>query len=158
MKHQLILELRATNDFLMRSVDCFAEEDSQYAPQSEMLTVAQHIAHAAYTVEWFLEGMVRDSGFDLDFESHWEGPKRCNSIAEAKSWFSKSIEQAVKSIEAMPKEELFMPIAAGPVMGGQPRYAVVTAIADHSAHHRGALTVYARLKGYTPSMPYMDAP
>ncbi|MCF8432232.1 MAG: DinB family protein [Melioribacteraceae bacterium] len=32
--------------------------------------------------------------------------------------------------------------------------AVVGAIADHSAHHRGALAVYARLAGKVPKMPY----
>ena len=42
-------------------------------------------------------------------------------------------------------------------MGGLPRSAIFGAITDHTAHHRGALTVYARLLGKTPPMPYMDA-
>jgi uncharacterized damage-inducible protein DinB len=42
------------------------------------------------------------------------------------------------------------------VMGGAPRIAIVGAIADHTAHHRGALTVYARLLGVVPPMPYME--
>ena len=33
---------------------------------------------------------------------------------------------------------------------------VVSAITDHTAHHRGALTVYARVSGLVPPMPYMD--
>ncbi len=37
-----------------------------------------------------------------------------------------------------------------------PRFAIFSAITDHTAHHRGALTVYARLKGIVPPMPYMD--
>jgi uncharacterized damage-inducible protein DinB len=41
-------------------------------------------------------------------------------------------------------------------MGGAPRLAVFVAIADHTAHHRGALAVYARLNGIVPPMPYMD--
>jgi uncharacterized damage-inducible protein DinB len=41
-------------------------------------------------------------------------------------------------------------------MGGLPRYAIVSALTDHTAHHRGALTVYARLLGLVPPMPYMD--
>jgi uncharacterized damage-inducible protein DinB len=44
------------------------------------------------------------------------------------------------------------------VMGGAPRYAVISAIEDHTAHHRGALTVYSRLRGHVPTMPYMDPP
>ena len=43
------------------------------------------------------------------------------------------------------------------IMGGAPRLAIFGAINDHTAHHRGALTVYARLNGIVPPMPYMDA-
>jgi uncharacterized damage-inducible protein DinB len=49
------------------------------------------------------------------------------------------------------------PIADGPIMGGAPRMAIFGAITDHTAHHRGALTVYARLGGAVPPMPYADA-
>ena len=52
--------------------------------------------------------------------------------------------------------ELTAPIAAGPIMGGAPRMAIISAITDHTAHHRGALTVYARVSGLVPPMPYMD--
>ena len=44
----------------------------------------------------------------------------------------------------------------GPIMGGLPRMAIFGAITDHTAHHRGALTVYARLQGVVPPMPYGD--
>jgi uncharacterized damage-inducible protein DinB len=42
-------------------------------------------------------------------------------------------------------------------MGGLPKHAIWTAVLDHTAHHRGALTVYSRLLGKVPAMPYMDA-
>ena len=48
------------------------------------------------------------------------------------------------------------PLPPGPIMGGQPRLAIFGALTDHSAHHRGALTVYSRLLGKVPPMPYMD--
>jgi uncharacterized damage-inducible protein DinB len=48
------------------------------------------------------------------------------------------------------------PIADGPVLPGQPRAAIIAAIAEHTAHHRGALAVYARLLGYAPPIPYTD--
>ncbi len=41
--------------------------------------------------------------------------------------------------------------------GDLPRIAIVGAMAEHMAHHRGALSVYARLLGYAPPMPYADA-
>ncbi len=52
--------------------------------------------------------------------------------------------------------DLEQPLPQGPIMGGAPRSAVVGAISDHTAHHRGALAVYARLLGKTPKMPYGD--
>ena len=52
--------------------------------------------------------------------------------------------------------DLMMPLPSGPIMGGVPRMAIFSAITDHTAHHRGALTVYARISGVVPPMPYMD--
>jgi len=51
-------------------------------------------------------------------------------------------------------EEWATPLAPGPIMGGAPRLAVFSAIAEHTAHHRGALSVYSRLLGKVPPMPY----
>ena len=39
-------------------------------------------------------------------------------------------------------------------MGGQPIGDIVWSIVEHTAHHRGALTVYSRLLGKVPIMPY----
>ena len=39
---------------------------------------------------------------------------------------------------------------------GREWMAIASAITDHTAHHRGALTVYARVSGLVPPMPYMD--
>jgi uncharacterized damage-inducible protein DinB len=52
--------------------------------------------------------------------------------------------------------ELRAPLPEGAIMGGAPRMAIFSGITDHTAHHRGALTVYARLKGVVPPMPYVD--
>ena len=47
------------------------------------------------------------------------------------------------------------PLPKDGIMGGAPRMAIVGGIIDHTAHHRGALSVYARLRGKAPAMPYM---
>ncbi len=39
-------------------------------------------------------------------------------------------------------------------MRGVSRTAIVVPIVDHTAHHRGALTVYVRLLGKVPKMMY----
>ena len=56
----------------------------------------------------------------------------------------------------MSDAELMAPLPAGPIMGGAPRMAIFSAITDHTAHHRGALTVDARISGIVPPMPYME--
>jgi uncharacterized damage-inducible protein DinB len=39
-------------------------------------------------------------------------------------------------------------------MGGQPISDIVWGMVEHTAHHRGALTVYSRQLGKIPVMPY----
>jgi uncharacterized damage-inducible protein DinB len=46
------------------------------------------------------------------------------------------------------------PLPDGTVLGGMPRIGIVREIVDHTAHHRGALTVYARLKNIIPPDHY----
>jgi uncharacterized damage-inducible protein DinB len=41
-------------------------------------------------------------------------------------------------------------------MGGEPRISILFGILEHTAHHRGALSVYTRLCGKVPLMPYME--
>ena len=53
-------------------------------------------------------------------------------------------------------EELSQPLPADCIMGRAPRHAIVGGIVDHTAHHRGAFTAYARLRGHVPAMPYME--
>jgi uncharacterized damage-inducible protein DinB len=59
-----------------------------------------------------------------------------------------------KVVGAASDQELFEPIADKRIMEGAPRCAIVSALTDHTAHHRGALSVYARLIGKEPPMPY----
>ena len=42
----------------------------------------------------------------------------------------------------------------GEVMGGESRDSIFPALTDHCAHHRGALSILARLRGLEPQMPY----
>jgi uncharacterized damage-inducible protein DinB len=156
IKEGLLKELDSVQEFLFRSVSCLSEEDSGFVPREEMLTVAQHVAHMAQTIEWFMEGMMRPEGFDLDFDSHWDKVKPVTSLEEAKKWFASSIANAKEILSSVNEMDLLHPLPEGPVMGGAPRLVVIGAISDHTAHHRGALTVYSRLLGKTPRLPYME--
>lgn len=142
--------------FFSRTCSVLTEEDSQFAPTPGQFTVAQQVAHVAQTIEWFMEGGFSPTGFDLDFAKQQQVVRDFTSLTEAMIWLARSVDLAATTLEGKSSEEMMAPIAEGPIMGGEPRAAIIAAIAEHTAHHRGSLAVYARLLGYAPPMPYMD--
>ena len=154
MKQQLVADLNSAVEFFERSTSNLTEDDSDYAPVAGLFTTAQQVAHAAQTIDWFMDG----AGFDLDFDAHERAVRGVTSLTDARAWFTRAVENARSVINTTSTEEWTQPIAEGPVMGGSPRSAIFGAITDHTAHHRGALTIYARLRNKVPPMPYMDAP
>ena len=153
-KVEVIGELRASQKFFETSTSCLSEDDSSFKPKEGLFSVANHIAHTAQTIDWFMDGAFSEKGFDMDFEKYITEVQKVDSLDSAKTWFNKAIENAIKLIENGSEEELQKPIAQGPIMGGMPRWTVSGAIAEHTAHHRGALSVYSRLIGKEPKMPY----
>jgi len=154
VKEGLLKEIETVRQFFERSTDCLTEEDSGFAPKQGMYTASQHVAHAAQSIEWFIDGMFSPKGFDLNFEEHIQAAINCTSLKDAREWFTKAVNAAVETISSKNDDELQAAIAEGPIMGGAPRFAVVGAISEHTAHHRGALTIYSRLLGHEPKMPY----
>ena len=153
---QAVAELTSTEQFFNRSTRALSEEHSDVRPAPGMMTAAQQVAHAAQTIDWFIEGAFRPEGFDTDFEAHAKALEDCTSLTASRAWFTKAVAAARATLSTKSDAELMAPIAAGPIMGGAPRMAVMSGITDHTAHHRGALTVYARVSGLVPPMPYMD--
>jgi uncharacterized damage-inducible protein DinB len=151
-----VAELKAAQDYFNRSTRNLREEDSTFAPVEGTMTAAQQVAHAAHTVGWFMQGAFRPEGFDMQWEEHAKVVSAFDSLSAAKAWFNKEIDDACAAVAGKSDEELTAPLPPGPIMGGLPRTAVFGALTDHTAHHRGALTVYARLRGIVPPMPYMD--
>jgi len=139
--------------FFDRSTACLGDEDGDFAPVEGMFTAAQQVAHVAQTVEWFMGGAFGE-GFDMDFAAHQAEIAAVSSLAEARAWLDRAVQAAVAALETRGPREMAEPIQEGPIMGGAPRSAAIAAMTEHTAHHRGALTVYARLRGKTPEMPY----
>ncbi|PCJ51576.1 MAG: hypothetical protein COA73_17135 [Candidatus Hydrogenedentota bacterium] len=155
MKEIFLAELNTSLEFFNRSTDCLTEEHSGSMPHEGMMTAAQQVAHVAQTVTWFLDGAFGD-GFDMDFESGLADVLKVKTMAEARDMLKENYALAVKMIEDMSMEDLAKTFPAdSPIMGGVPRYAIFPSIVEHTAHHRGALTVYSRMLGITPAMPYM---
>lgn len=153
MKQGLIAQLNSTKQFFNKTIECFTEQDSSFAPKPDLYTVAGHIEHAAQTIEWFIEGAF-GKGWDMDFEAHIAESKKATSFKKAKEHFDRAIASVIKAIEKASDRELMEPIPNDQIMGGAPRLAIVGGIVDHTAHHRGSLAVYARLLGKVPAMPY----
>jgi len=147
-------QMLASKHFFERSARVLDEADSQYRPQDGMMTAAQQVAHTAQTLDWFIEGASRPEGFDLNFEKHAQALAGVTSLAAARKMLDAAFDNVVQFLRSRSAEQLAQPLPPGPVMGGQPTSDIVWAMLDHTAHHRGALTVYSRSLGKTPLMPY----
>ncbi len=147
-------QLIASKEFFERSTRVLDEADSEFRPREGMMTVAQQVAHTAQTLDWFIEGASRREGFDLDFEKHAKALAGVTSLAAARKMLEAAYGNAIQFIRSRSPEDLAKPLPPGPVMGGQPISDIVWAMVEHTAHHRGALTVYSRLLGKVPPMPY----
>lgn len=151
-----VAQMRNTKEYLERSTRPLSEENSSFAPQEGMYTTAQQMAHIAQTIEWFFDGAFRPEGFSMDFETMDKEIRACTSLGEARQWVERAFQRAIQDCETKPMSEWMALLPPNPIMGELPRLVILDAIVDHTAHHRGALTVYSRLLGYTPPMPYMD--
>jgi uncharacterized damage-inducible protein DinB len=156
LAQQAVAELSSAHEFFNRSTRNLSEAHSSVMPAEGMMTAAQQVAHTAQTVEWFVEGAFQPEGFNLDFEALAKATQACTSLAAARDWFERAMAAAKQRVATLTDAELLAPLPEGPIMGGVPRIAIFSAITDHTAHHRGALTVYARLQGIVPPMPYGD--
>jgi uncharacterized damage-inducible protein DinB len=155
-KHQTdyAKQLLASQDFFNRSTRVLEEADSGFRPQPDMMTAAQQVAHVAHTLDWFVQGASRPEGFELDFAKIQRDIDAVTSLTAARAWLDKAYANAVAFLRAKTPEDLSKPLPDGPVMGGQPMSDIVWGMVEHTAHHRGALTVYSRLLGKVPVMPY----
>lgn len=141
--------------FFDRTLSVLDESDSAFAPTPGMFSTAQQVAHVAQTYEWFLDGAFRPEGFETDFAGMEQKVRSVTSLAQAKAWLERAAARVQQALQERPAADWLKPIAQNTIMGGAPRLAIVDGLADHTAHHRGALSVYARLRGKTPLMPYM---
>ena len=155
LKLGLIQELQVTERFFFKSISTLSNEDALFTPNPELYTVCAHIDHVADSIEWFIDGaFIRPDGFAMNFEELIAKSKQQTDFDAAIALARKAFAHAVETVEQQSDERLLSPLPDGPIMGGAPRLGVISGIVDHTAHHRGALSVYARLLGKMPPMPY----
>jgi uncharacterized damage-inducible protein DinB len=147
--------LKSQQEYFNRSTRPLEEKHGGFAPKAEMFTVTQQVAHVAQTIEWFFDSAFA-AEWNMDFEGMDKQMRSVTSLAEARAWFERAIHRAIEVAESHSAEEWASLFPPNPIMGEVPRFVIVAACSDHTAHHRGALTVYQRLLGLTPPMPYME--
>jgi uncharacterized damage-inducible protein DinB len=153
--HPFTQELKNAKEYFDRGTRCFDESHSTFAPVPEIYTVAQQVAHVAVVVDWFVDGAFNPKGFCTDFEKHETDTHAFSSLKAAREKLDRSFAAAIAKFEATSMAEFQKEIAPG-LLGGLPRAMIASGIPEHTAHHRGALTIYARLLGKKPAMPYME--
>ncbi|MHC4959002.1 MAG: DinB family protein [Planctomycetota bacterium] len=146
--------LAHTKQYFDRSTACLDEADAGFSPKDGMYTVAQQVAHVAETVDWFVAGGFSPEGFDKDFEALDKRVRAVTSLTAARAWLERAFTEATEVFSNKTPDELMEPIKDDHILSGEPRTVIVPGITEHTAHHRGALTVYARMLGKTPAMPY----
>src|SRR5437899_11887481 len=112
-------QLFASKDFFERSTRVLEEADSGFRPQKEMMTVAQQVAHAAQTLDWFIQGATRPEGFDLDFEKLAKDLNAVTSLTAARQLMASAYKNVLEFLRSHSAEDLAKPLPAGPVLGGQ---------------------------------------
>jgi uncharacterized damage-inducible protein DinB len=148
----MIIQERKHLDNILKD---FLEEHETFKPTDEMMTVAQQINHIAHTVVWFREGAF-GKGFDLDFEKIEALNRQKISLDEAMLFLEKVYDDYIAFLGGLDEAALSAPMAENPIFGTLPRFVTLFAQNDHTAHHRGALSVYLRLLDITPTMIYTE--
>ena len=88
-------QILASKEFFERSTRVLEENDSEFRPRDEMMTVAQQVAHTAQTLEWFLNGATQPEGFDLNFEEQAKALAGLTSLAMAHKRLGAAFTRAV---------------------------------------------------------------
>lgn len=155
-KEAIVQELKSTKEFFDRSTRPLTDEHSAFSPQEGTFTAAQQIAHVAQTVEWFFEGAFRPEGFSTDWESMTREILAVQKVSDARAWLDRAFSSALAMTEAHSQDDWNAKLPPNPILGEVQRFVIIGSLMDHTAHHRGALTVYSRLCGLVPPMPYME--
>lgn len=149
-----VLELKTMQHFFHNSISVLSEEDSGFKPVESAWTVAQQLRHTAYTIDWFTDGVFSGKGFNEDWEGQMKHIFQATSLTAEKEAFDRAVERACEVWGKLSEEELNRMIPENTIMGVMPYRAVVGAINDHTAHHRGSLATYTRILGKVAKMPY----
>jgi uncharacterized damage-inducible protein DinB len=151
----LAQDLASSHQFFRRSTSVLDERNADFAPQEGLLTVKDHVAHVAQALDWFLDAL-ETGAYDMDFAGQVVAYRAVPSLAAAFDWVDRAFARAAEYLAGETAEGLAEMQPENAIMN-TPKGSVFGAVIEHTAHHRGALTVYSRLQGLTPPIPYKEA-
>ena len=105
-------------------ISIFAEEDAGFAPSPNSTPSPAHIAHAADSVEWFVDGAFGE-GWNMAFEGLIAAARAVETLEEAVAWLDRAFEKVIATFPAASDEDLAAPIRDDRIMPGSSRSAVV---------------------------------
>jgi uncharacterized damage-inducible protein DinB len=117
-----------------------------------MWTAAQQVFHAGSGINWFREGTF-GTGFRAAHEAHEGDEATAQSLNKAVDHFNGAFDLLIDELRNASDVDLQKPLPPDAPMTGRVRD-VVSAVIDHTAHHRGAIQTYVRLLGKEPVSPY----
>ena len=150
---EIITKERKFLDNILRDLK---PEHGGFRPVDEMMTVSQQIKHIALTTRWFYSKAL-GTGFDFaSFEEYLEEMKKPITLREALDLLNETYDESISAFEKMTGEEFDEVVKDDPMLGTFRKSDMILYNNEHTAHHRGALSVYLRLKGITPRMIYAE--
>jgi uncharacterized damage-inducible protein DinB len=146
--------LRKSRQFLNNIIKDFKPEHETFRPTPDMWTVAQQIRHIGRCAYWFRKGGF-ENHWEMDFEGEMKEMAKPVTLKAAIAELDSEYNALIAFLESVPPAVLAEPLEPNPIFPiGVPRSIVVDSLCEHTAHHRGALSVYLRLLGIKPTMAY----
>lgn len=172
-------------DFFLRATAVFDEQDADFRPAAGMLSVVEHIHHATAALELFVSQYFGRFGHTKRIEHHsfrqgrrwlsalpelgfadvswleqaatYQAAVERETLSQALTALSQTFEYVATLFARLDLVQLQQPLGENPVMPAYfTGFDVAEFMFDHTAHHRGALSQYARLLGHEPKIPYFD--
>ncbi|MCP4727525.1 MAG: DinB family protein [bacterium] len=142
--------------FLNNILKDLKPEHGDFKPADEMLTASQQIKHIALTGKWFYSKAL-GTGFEFaSFDAYLEEMQKPLTLQEALDLLNETYEESVRAFGNMTEKEFDEIVKDDPMLGTFKKSDMIFYNNEHTAHHRGALSVYLRLLGITPTMIYAE--
>ena len=135
--------LKLAKEYSVEMAELMPEEHYSFKPVPEIMSFAEQNVHTASAIFFFLSKITGGENPGKDFKA--EGKSKAQIIEFLKKSFdyAQEVLSKLSDKEAAVKIHLFGDVHLTKAQTFQ-------LIRDHTTHHRGAMVIYVRLKGFKP--------